>query len=170
MTQNPPRSTSEIDEIMAKLAAYRSWLVSSKRSEIIARPKYAEALNQQITDLEALVETAERDKARGPDGGLLDMIGLGQNALENIGDTPYMPSIPEYDDHVNRERISAIADLYYIYQHERLGVFRAVLKLQDLFRSGSVRLSDGAGAVKLYQYDRKQILRYTQRDLSLIHI
>ena len=72
-----------------------------------------------------------------------------------------MPSIPEYDDQVNRERISAIADLYYIYQHERLGVFRAVLKLQDLFRSGSVRLSDGAGAVKLYQYDRKQILRYT---------
>ena len=164
MTQNPPRSTSEIDEIMAKLAAYRSWLVSSKRSEIIARPKYAEALNQQITDLEALVETAEREKARGPDGGLLGMIGLGQNALENIGDTPYMPSIPEYDDQVNRERISAIADLYYIYQHERLGVFRAVLKLQDLFRSGSVRLSDGAGAVKLYQYDRKQILRYTQRD------
>ena len=164
MTQNPPRSTSEIDEIMAKLAAYRSWLVSSKRSEIIARPKYAEALNQQITDLEALVETAERDKERGPDGGLLSMIGLGQNALENIGDTPYMPSIPEYDDQVNRERISAIADLYYIYQHERLGVFRAVLKLQDLFRSGSVRLSDGAGAVKLYQYDRKQILRYTQRD------
>ena len=55
-----------------------------------------------------------------------------------------MPSIPEYDDQVNRERISAIADLYYIYQHERLGVFRAVLKLQDLFRSGSVRLSDFA--------------------------
>lgn len=164
MTQNPPRTAGEIDEIMAKLSAYRHWLVTSKRSEIIAQPKYAEALNQKIDELETLIESAERAKSRGPDGGLLGMVGLGDNAINDIGNAPYMPSIPVYDDQVNRERIMAIADLYYIYQHERLGIFRAVLKLQDLFRSGSVRLSDGEGAVKLYQYDRKQVLRYTQRD------
>ena len=49
------------------------------------------------------------------------------------------------DDQIARERVTAIADLYYIYQHERLGVFRAVLKLQELFRAGSVRLFGRSG-------------------------
>jgi hypothetical protein len=39
-----------------------------------------------------------------------------------------------------------------------------VQKLQELFRAGSVRLSSGAGAYALYQFDRREVLRYTQRD------
>ena len=52
-----------------------------------------------------------------------------------------------YDDTVTSERLLAIADLYYLYQHERMGVFRAVLKMQELFRAGQVRLSSGEGAL-----------------------
>ena len=55
-------------------------------------------------------------------------------------------------------------DLYYIYQHERIGVFRVVQKLQELFRAGTVRLSGGTGAYSLYQFDRREVLRYTSRD------
>jgi hypothetical protein len=57
-----------------------------------------------------------------------------------------------------------VADLYYIYKHEKIGVFRVVQKLQELFRGGTVRLSDGPGAFGLYQFDRREVLRYTQRD------
>jgi hypothetical protein len=45
-----------------------------------------------------------------------------------------------------------------------IGVFRVTLKLQELFRAGVVRLSAGLGAYRLYQYDRRQVLRYGQRD------
>ncbi len=40
-----------------------------------------------------------------------------------------------------------------------LGVFRVILKLQELFNGGVVRLSEGPGAYRLYQYDRKKVLR-----------
>jgi hypothetical protein len=54
--------------------------------------------------------------------------------------------------------------MYYLWQHEKIGVFRAVQKLQELFRGGTVRLSSGPGAYALYQFDRREVLRYTQRD------
>ncbi len=62
------------------------------------------------------------------------------------------------------ERLLAVGDLYYIYQHEKIGVFRVVLKLQELFKAGTVRLASGDGAYGLYQYDRRQALRHTHRD------
>jgi hypothetical protein len=39
-----------------------------------------------------------------------------------------------------------------------------MLKLQEQFTAGTVRLSAGAGAYGLYRYDRRRVLRYTQRD------
>src|SRR5579863_831278 len=57
-----------------------------------------------------------------------------------------------------------MGDLYYIYQHEKIGVFRAVQKLQELFRAGAVYLSSGSVAYALYQFDRREVLRYTGRD------
>jgi len=39
-----------------------------------------------------------------------------------------------------------------------------VRKLQELFRAGAVRLSGGQGAFGLYQFDRREVLRYTSRE------
>jgi hypothetical protein len=39
-----------------------------------------------------------------------------------------------------------------------------VQKLQELFKAGAVRLSGGRGAFGLYQFDRREVLRYTMRD------
>ena len=72
--------------------------------------------------------------------------------------------VEDYDEQVASERILAVADLYYLYQHERVGVFRAVWKLQELFKAGAVRLSSGDGAYALYRFDRRSILRYTHKD------
>jgi hypothetical protein len=58
----------------------------------------------------------------------------------------------------------AVGDMYYLWQHEKIGVFRAVQKLQELFKAGTVRLSAGPGAFALYQFDRRDVLRYTKRD------
>ena len=58
----------------------------------------------------------------------------------------------------------AVGDLYYIYQHEKIGLFRVIKKLKELFHSGAVRLSGGDGAFRLYQFDRRDVLRYTLRE------
>jgi hypothetical protein len=43
-------------------------------------------------------------------------------------------------------------------------VVRVMQKLQELFRAGTIRLSAGQGAYGLYRFDRRDVLRYTQRD------
>jgi hypothetical protein len=77
--------------------------------------------------------------------------------------------VDAYDESVASERIIAVGDLYYLYQHERIGVFRVVQKLQELFQGGAIRLSDGPGAFGLYRFDRRDVLRHTKRDRIAAH-
>jgi hypothetical protein len=99
-----------------------------------------------------------------PDKGLAQLVGVGPEAADRLGQTRIPQAITPYDETVSSERLIAMGDLYYIYQHERIGVFRAVQKLQELFRAGAVYLSSGSGAYALYQFDRREVLRYTGRD------
>jgi hypothetical protein len=99
-----------------------------------------------------------------PDKGLAQLVGVGPEAADRLGQTRIPQAITPYDETVSSERLIAMGDLYYIYQHERIGVFRAVQKLQELFRAGAVYLSSGSGAYSLYQFDRREVLRYTGRD------
>jgi hypothetical protein len=149
----------DFNELIAKLEAVRSQLVRSARDELAINPQ-PEILNEWVA---AATEVIERAASESPpdDGGFAAMIGLGPEPAETVGDVRPPSTVPHYDNDINRERLLAVGDLYYIYQHERAGVFSAILKLQSLFRSGEVRLSDGPGAMALYQYDRKRVLRYT---------
>ena len=157
---------SELNGLLGRLQALRGQLVRDARDELVEKPGQAELINQYIADAEqALMALTGDQPGEAPnDGGLMPLIGLGNNIARTLGDSGTTPLVPNYDDQISRERIGAIADLYYIYQMERLGAFRAVLKLQQLFRSGEVKLSDGEGAMALFQYDRKRLLRYTLGD------
>jgi hypothetical protein len=95
---------------------------------------------------------------------LAALVGIGPDAAQALGSTRIPAGITPYDETVTSERVVAVGDLYYIFQHERIGVFRVMRKLQELFRAGTVRLSGGAGAYGLYQFDRRDVLRYTRRD------
>jgi hypothetical protein len=99
-----------------------------------------------------------------PDKGLAQLAGVGPDAAMEFGTTRIPAGVEAYDETITAERIVAVGDMYYLWQHEKIGVFRVVLKLQELFRAGTVRLSGGAGAFALYQFDRREVLRYTQRD------
>src|SRR5262249_58243497 len=98
------------------------------------------------------------------DKGLSALAGVGPDSSPDLGDTRIPPGVTAYDDTITSERIVAVGDMYYLWQHEKIGVFRVVRKLQELFRAGTVRLSSGQGAYALYQFDRREVLRYTQRD------
>jgi hypothetical protein len=147
-----------------RIAALRDQVTSRLASDLITNPQLADALTKQIDDLLNGVVEADRNAPPPPDKGLAELAGIGPGAAKDFGQTRIPPGVVAYDETIPSERIVAVGDVYYLYQHERIGVFRAVQKLQELFRAGSVRLSGGEGAFALYQFDRREVLRYTERD------
>lgn len=147
-----------------RIAALRETVTQRLSSDLISNPQLADALTKQIDDMLAAVTTADDNAPVPPDKGLAQLVGIGPEAATDFGTTRIPQGVVAYDEEVASERIIAVGDLYYIYQHEKIGVFRAVQKLQELFRGGTVRLSAGPGAYGLYQFDRREVLRYTQRD------
>lgn len=154
----------EYHDLYDRLGQLKETVIDRLAPELIQNPQLADEL---IRYIDTRVETALQAATSGPqppDGGLAQLAGVGPDAAQRLGDTRIAPFVDVYDEAVTSERIQAVGDLYYFYQLERTGVLQAVLKLQELFRAGTVRLSDGDGAYRLYQFDRKQVLRYTKRE------
>ena len=61
-------------------------------------------------------------------------------------------------------QLHAAADLYYIFQHERMRVFEVVDVLRHLFQTGRMRIQRGPGARGLYILEKWEPLRYSLRD------
>jgi hypothetical protein len=147
-----------------RIAALRETVASRLASDLIQNPQLADAVTKQIDDLLESVVDADAAAPPPPDKGLAELVGVGPEAASEFGKTRIPPGVEPYDETITSERMLAVGDLYYIYQHEKIGVFRVMAKLQELFRAGAVRLSAGSGAFSLYQFDRREVLRYTQRD------
>jgi hypothetical protein len=145
-------------------AALLATLAERLGDDVTSNPSLADAINRQIDELVAAAVATDAATPPPPDKGLAQLVGVGPEAAEQLGQARVPPSVQPYDETVASERIVATADLYYIYQHERIGVFRAIQRLQELFRAGAVFLSSGQGAYRLYQFDRRQVLRYTRND------
>lgn len=154
----------DYQSLFDRIAALRDTVTSRLSADLIANPALADALTKQIDDMLQGVVDADTKAAPPPDKGLAELAGIGPQAATDFGKTRIPPGVEPYDETITSERIIAVGDMYYIYQHEKIGVFRAVQKLQELFRAGTVRLSGGGGAFALYQFDRREVLRYTQRD------
>jgi hypothetical protein len=157
-------SMKDYQGLYDRIAALREQVTNNLSADLVANPQLADALTKQIDDLLASVVTADGSVAVPPDKGLSALAGVGPSASPDLGDTRIPPGVTAYDDTITSERIIAVGDMYYLWQHEKIGVFRVVRKLQELFRAGTVRLSGGEGAFALYQFDRRQVLRYTQHD------
>ena len=162
-------TAGENQSLYDRIAALRETLTDRLAPQLIQNPQLADALTQQIEDLLTQVVTADTQIPAPPDGGLAELIGIGNEAAAKVSQTRLPQGVENYDEQVASERILAVADLYYLYQHEKIGIFRAVKKLQELFNAGAVRLSTGDGAYGLYRFDRRSVLRYTQKDRFQIY-
>jgi hypothetical protein len=147
-----------------RIAALRDQVTNRLSADLIANPQLADALTKQIDDLLTSVLDADAKVPPPPDKWLSALIGVGPDAAREFGTTRVPPGVEPYDETITSERIMAVGDMYYLWQHEKIGVFRVVQKLQELFRAGTVRLSGGPGAFALYQFDRRDVLRYTKSD------
>ncbi|MBD2778797.1 hypothetical protein [Iningainema tapete] len=157
-------TTGENQDLYDRLAALKETLADRLAPQLIQNPQLADALTQQIEDMLSQVLASQAQIAPPPDGGLAELIGIGKDAARKVTATRLPQGVEDYDEQVASDRILAVADLYYLYQHEKVGVFRAVRKLQELFNAGAVRLSNGDGAYGLYRFDRRSVLRYTQKE------
>ncbi len=154
----------EYQSLYDRIAALRETVASRLATDLLQNPELSDAINKQLDDMLQSVVDADTKSMPPPDKGLAQLVGVGPEAATDFGVTRVPPGVLPYDETVASERIVAVGDLYYIYQHEKIGVFRVVQKLQELFKAGAVYLSAGAGAYALYQFDRREVLRYTLRD------
>ncbi len=147
-----------------QLESLRARLANAQAAQCPGNQQIPLLIQNTLADFEKLVSSTIAQTSTEADGGLAGLVGIGDATTDDLGSVSYNVNVPAYDESVTSERLLALADLYYLYQHERVGVFRGVLKLQELFRSGQVRLSSGPGALALYRYDRRKVLRYTRND------
>jgi hypothetical protein len=157
-------TAKDYQSLYDRIAALREQVTGRLSSDLIANPQLADALTKQIDDMLASVSDADAKTPPPPDNGLAALAGVGPEAARSFGVTRIPPGVEPYDETITSERIMAVGDMYYLWQHEKIGVFRAVQKLQELFKAGTVRLSAGPGAFALYQFDRRDVLRYTKND------
>jgi hypothetical protein len=157
-------SEKDYQGLYDRIAALREQVTGRLSSDLISNPQLADALTKQIDDMLASVVDSDSKIPPPPDKGLAALAGVGPEAAKDFGVTRIPPGVEPYDETITSERIVAVGDMYYLWQHEKIGVFRVVQKLQQLFKAGTVRLSGGPGAFALYQFDRRDVLRYTKAD------
>src|SRR3954466_6491872 len=157
-------SEREYQDRLDRVQALRGQGADQLSGSLVSNPALAEELNRQIDALVEALQDTESSGPRPPDQGLAQLVGLGPEAAQHFGQTQVPPGVVPYDENVNSERIVAVGDLYYIYQHEKIGVFRVVQKLKQPFEAGGGPLPRRGGAYRLYQFDRRDVLRYTRTD------
>src|SRR5580692_8348468 len=157
-------SEKDYQGLYDRIAALREQVASRLSADLVSNPQLAEAITKQIDDMLSSVVDSDSKIPPPPDKGLAALAGVGPDAARQFGVTRIPPGVEPYDETITSERIMAVGDMYYLWQHEKIGVFRVVKKMQELFKAGTVRLSGGPGAFALYQFDRRDVLRYTQGD------
>jgi hypothetical protein len=110
-------------------------------------------------------------KAADGSGGdaFIDLIGMGSKGAVEFDQISYPHIQPDFDDSVVPSQLHAAAELYFIYQHERMKVFQVVDVLLRLFHLGTMKIQRGPGARGLYLLEKWQPLRYKLRDRMLAY-
>ncbi|MEL7068248.1 MAG: hypothetical protein AAGN15_06285 [Cyanobacteria bacterium J06581_3] len=121
------------------------------------RQEYAQQFEDRFSEL-------LKNAANGGGDGFLDLVGFGSEGPVEFENLSYPYISPDFDDSVIPSQLHAAAELYYIYQHERMKVFKVLKVLLDLFRLGKMRIQRGPGARALYLVEKWKPLRYSRRD------
>jgi hypothetical protein len=95
--------------------------------------------------------------------GFLDLIGFSGKGVQPFSDLQYPKLKPDFDESVIPSQLHAAAELYYIYQYERMRVFEVSKILRRLFELGRLKIQRGPGAQGLYLLEKWEPLRYPRR-------
>lgn len=98
-----------------------------------------------------------------------NLIGFGPEGVQPFDQLPYPRLKADFDESVTPSQIHAAAELYYIYQNERMKVFQVVDVLRRLFALGRMKIQRGPGARGLYILEKWKPLRYSRRDRMIAY-
>ena len=126
------------------------------------RKELENEFEQRFADLQ---EEAGGDQRHG----FIDLIGFGDKGVLPFEELPYRYLKPDFDESIIPSQLHATAELYYIYQHERMKLFKVVDVLRQLFQLGRMRIQRGPGARGLYLLEKWKPLRYTLRDRMIAY-
>lgn len=115
-------------------------------------------------ELEARFSSLSGGAAGDDQEAFTDLIGFGPKGPVPFGEIAWPNLVADFDNAVIPSQLHAAAELYFIYQHERMGVFRVADVLKRLFRDGRMRIQRGPGARLLYLLEKWQPLRYGAKD------
>ncbi len=124
-------------------------------------PEQREGLSAQFE--QRLGELMQKS-AGSTEGAFYDLIGLGPKGEVGFDQIGYPYLNPDFDDSIVPSQLHAAAELYYIYQHERMKIFEVADTLVRLFRLGKMRIQRGPGARGLYLLQKWEPLRYKRAD------
>jgi len=123
--------------------------------------------------LESQFEDRFRDLIEGSTSGtgysFPNLIGFGPEGVKPFDDLPYPRLKADFDESVTPSQIHSAAELYFIYQNERMKVFQVVDVLRRLFALGRMKIQRGPGARGLYILEKWKPLRYSRRDRMIAY-
>jgi hypothetical protein len=121
-------------------------------------------------ELESRFGTLMAGAAGDDRAAFADLVGLGDKGAVPFGEIAWPKLVADFDDAVVPSQLHAASELYYIYQHERMGVFRVAEILRRLYRDGRMRIQRGPGARGLYLLEKWQPLRYGPKDRRVAYM
>jgi hypothetical protein len=137
------------------------------RDQLAAMP--AEERQQYEQQLEDRFSDLLKNAANGGEDGFIDLIGFGSQGPIEFENLPYPYVTPDFDESIIPSQLHAAAELYYIYQHERMRVFQVLDVLLRLFHLGKMRIQRGPGARALYLVEKWKPLRYGKRERMIAY-
>ncbi|MBN8465041.1 hypothetical protein JYJ95_00845 [Corallococcus exiguus] len=130
--------------------------------------------DEQRTELQKQLALREEELLTSASDGstaslFSDLMGLGKDGAPSFDSISRPLLVQDFDESVIETQLHATAELYYIYQHERMKVFQVAGVLLRLFHDGRMRIQRGPGARALYLMEKHQPLRYKPRDRQLAY-
>jgi hypothetical protein len=135
----------------------------------LSRDLLAEVPPEQRNRYQALFQQRADELVRAAGDGsaptaFTDLIGLGAQGAQPFDSLGFPTLQSDFDESVVPTQLHSAADLYFIYQHERMKVFQVAGVLLRLFHDGRMRIQRGPGARALYLIEKHYPLRYKLRD------
>ncbi|WP_043343111.1 hypothetical protein [Belnapia moabensis] len=124
-------------------------------------PQMRERVSRELEDR---LQTLKKQASGNANTSFSDLLGLGPGGPPDFKNIAWPEIEADFDDSFVPAQISAAAELYFIYQHERMGVFRVIDLIRRLFHEGRMKIHRGPGARGLYLLDKTQPLRYGPRE------
>src|SRR5262245_6572618 len=153
--------------------AFENYETISRLWQRFLKEQLAEMPPEERQKYEGQFEQRFQDLLKGAAGdgkdGFLNLIGFGGEGTPPFEKLSFPFITPDFDDAVIPSQLHAAAELYYIYQHERMKVFQVVDVLRRLFQQGRMRIQRGPGARGLYLLEKWRPLRYSLRDRMIAY-